>query len=366
MDLPHIVALSIFSSYFIAILSLFVLILRTIYSSKLSSKSAFSGKALLFTILTLQSFAHTWFYMFKYMAWSFANYESLHPSSTSQDLLHRVASWLHDTSLFEQAWFAVCAHPLNWWWSEQLCTFTVGAWTVFIAVEGHRHKIKHTWAYMLLGQIVAISVASNLFYIALILSHRAASGKEQTTSQTAASPRLWLSVLLSFATIAISPYTSTQTFLPNLLVMHALLFAPLIGISTIVHPTKSFSVDTKTLYRLIQILAAAIHLRTVFAAARALKQDSISSSTASRLISVAWDVLHSHPAQSSIGWDVVWTSISFIFWMLTSSEYPSALSKLYSVLYLTLATPISSVGVSAPYILRSLRAPDATIQDKRE
>jgi len=216
---------------------------------------------------------------------------------------------------------------------------------------------------MLLGQIVAISVASNLFYVAIVLSQ---PPNRDSATQINTSPRLWLSVLLSFATVAISPHTSTQTFLPNLLVMHALLFAPLIGDSTIVKPLKRFSVDVTTLYRVIQILAAAIHLRTVMTAARFLKEVTLSSSTAVHLVSVAWEVLHSHPAQSSIGWDVVWTSTSFVIWMVTSSEYPTLFSKLYSTLYLMLATPISSVGVTAPYILRSQQTPNETSQYKED
>lgn len=67
--------------------------------------------------------------------WSFADYGRALPNN-SQDLLTQIASWLHDTSLFEQAWYIVCFHPLNWFWSEQLCLFTVGAWTIFLATEG--------------------------------------------------------------------------------------------------------------------------------------------------------------------------------------------------------------------------------------
>jgi len=94
---------------------------------------------------------HTWFYMIKYMTWSFTKYELGLSKPVAQDLLQRLASWLHETSLFEEAWAIVCVHPVNWWWSEQLCLFTVGAWTIFIAVEGKRYNIKHVWAYMFLG-----------------------------------------------------------------------------------------------------------------------------------------------------------------------------------------------------------------------
>jgi hypothetical protein len=38
--------------------------------------------------------------------------------------------------MFEQAWKIVCEGPLRWWWSEQLCLFTAGAWTVFLFAQG--------------------------------------------------------------------------------------------------------------------------------------------------------------------------------------------------------------------------------------
>lgn len=71
--------------------------------------------------------------------WSFVNYEeSIYPN-TSAPLIERMAQWLVNTQLFKQAWYAVCDGPLNWWWSEQLCLFTVGCWTVILASEGQRY-----------------------------------------------------------------------------------------------------------------------------------------------------------------------------------------------------------------------------------
>jgi hypothetical protein len=43
--------------------------------------------------------------------------------------------WLESTSLFNEAWTFVCATPLRWWWSEQLCAWTAGPFTVFLLVE---------------------------------------------------------------------------------------------------------------------------------------------------------------------------------------------------------------------------------------
>ena len=80
---------------------------------------------------------------------------------------------------------------------------------------------------MLLGQIVAISVASSLFYVALILSKaRLTNRKEETRF---APPLLWVCVLLSLVTIVMVPMTSKQTFLPNILVMHGLILLPLLS-----------------------------------------------------------------------------------------------------------------------------------------
>lgn len=78
-------------------------------------------------------------------------------------------------------------------------------------------------------------------------------------------------------------------------------------------------------------------------------------------MAVAWDVLHSHPAQSSIGWDVVWTTISFVVWQVigvwpqsrsrlrkAKSETTQARVPLERLINLVIGIMVVSVGVSAP------------------
>ena len=225
---------------------------------------------------------------------------------------------------------------------------------------GKRYNIKHVWAYMLLGQIVAISVASNLFYLALILSEppSLSSRRNLSLKQTTVSARLVVSVLLSLVTVALSPFTSPKTFLPNLLVMHVLLFVPLISITTTsssseISPSSSFSVNLNTLYRIIQLACAGIHVRTVIVAIGSLQTSS--KLAAGHILKEAWTTLYSHPAQSSIGWDVIWTSLSFIAWILLLRPGPSRYynDRYYGIaMYLILATPVASIGVTAPYALQ--------------
>jgi hypothetical protein len=67
--------------------------------------------------------------------WSFRNFEQL-TSTQNVIFFERLTNWLRGTELFEQSWSIVCAGPLNWWWSEQLCLFAVGAWTIFLSAQG--------------------------------------------------------------------------------------------------------------------------------------------------------------------------------------------------------------------------------------
>lgn len=256
-----------------------------------------------------------------------------------------------NTTLFEQAWTAVCSGKLNWAWSEQLCLFTVGAWTVFLYIEGSRRQIKHVWAYMLLGQVVAISVASNLFYIAL-LSSMAARERRNDDASIAVPIKLWLPVLISLATIASSPFTTEKTFLPNLLIMHALLVVPLISVSSLQHTKSWFNLSI--FYLLIFLVSIPIRFRTMVAA---LPTTADLDTSALAYFKTQWEVLHSHPAQSSIGWDVVWTSISFIVW--TAVTPSQGRSKIFAIPYLLLATPFASIGLTAPYVLRPHHEDDA-------
>lgn len=199
---------------------------------------------------------------------------------------------------------------------------------------------------MLLGQLVAISVASNLFYLAIVIS----PPRNQGSLRSVAPPKLWLSVLISTATVALSPFTSPRTFLPNLLLMHTLLVVPLFDQKSIDEKLPRFSINTTSLYRIVFIVAIGMRLRTVFAAVASLTYNAQSSYG---LLEAEWHTLYSHPAQSSIGWDIIWTTISFIIWDLVKSQsHLTRMSKAIEIPYLLLASPLASVGVTAPYILR--------------
>ncbi|KAI0697448.1 hypothetical protein BC835DRAFT_1338119 [Cytidiella melzeri] len=306
---PELVALSIFLSYFLLIIFLFVLIAYSLWRNSGGLNGHQRTAVRVFSSLAASSFGFTWYYMIGFLLWSFRTFESSHYTATSQyelDGLSRLTTWLVHSDLFEQAWSIVCTGHMNWWWSEKLCLFTVGYWTIFLATEGRTRSIPHLWAYMLLGQVVAISVAANLCHVAISLSP--APQLKPTTSPPLI---LWLSVCASLVTVVFSPYTTEGTFLPNLLIMHFFIVLPLI------FPLKTSgkSYATSTIYAAVALFSIALHTWTTGRALLALPQHMRSLAGFAQF---AVEIFYSHPAQSSISWDVVWTFISLSAWLYLS------------------------------------------------
>ena len=184
---------------------------------------------------------------------------------------------------------------------------------------------------MLFGQLVAISVASNLFFLAL---PRKAEMMPCASTQKTVPPVLWLSVLASLLTVFLVPHSLQHNyFLSNLLVMHALLVIPLVRPVSSAR-TGRLHIRTQTLYQLITVLAVIARLRT------ALSTNGLEIMTGR---STLWAVLTSHPAQASIGWDVVWTTISFLQWVK-----PRTVAGQLTVFS---ATAVLSIGSSAPFAM---------------
>lgn len=95
----------------------------------------------------------------------------LSPCHVSSAATHfqRWSQWLYNTSLFKEAWLLVVSNDANWWWSLEVCLYTVGPWVIFLHTQRRRSGVPHLWLYMLLGSTVAISVSASLFNLALAL-----------------------------------------------------------------------------------------------------------------------------------------------------------------------------------------------------
>ncbi|KAK4056015.1 hypothetical protein OIO90_003010 [Microbotryomycetes sp. JL221] len=334
--------------YFVIIGGLCLVLAPQIVNTSSSSGSRAQYRVA-FAVLAILSLLSTWTYMFRYFVWS------------KQDAAHSLGlatissrQWLQQKSLFYEAWHYVCSSVDNWWWSEQLCLWTVSGLTIFIIVEGQRNGIKHLWAFMLLGQVVAISFAQNLFFVALINSSQQIQTRQlrQRVDYT-----LVICVALALATISVVPSTLTsKSFLPNLLLMHVLLFVPLLSTTSL--SSSTFKVHHEERRRNDGIPASLLYA-TSAAISYLLRQPTWSSLTNlhnltspamfdKQLYMVEMRSLLKHPAQSSIGFDVVFATISFASWIVCEhlNERQRRLTWFQWIMTIACIVSMPAVGVA--------------------
>lgn len=130
MDYPGDVA--ILASYFVLIAVLIwrikPLLTRSYYTKTRGVKTLFG--------LAMVSFIATWTYMIRYFEHSYREWSSTAGANGELSFVNSISHWLHDVSLFDDAWRTVSQGGWPWLWSHQLCLFTVIVWTPFLVIEG--------------------------------------------------------------------------------------------------------------------------------------------------------------------------------------------------------------------------------------
>ncbi|KAG0657137.1 hypothetical protein C6P46_006634 [Rhodotorula mucilaginosa] len=296
--------------------------------------------------------ALTWYHMILFFQKSFTDSATRHATPAA---LYTSAQWLTDVSLFQEAWEYVCDGAERWWWSQQLCQWTVGPLTLLMATEGHKFGVKRQWAFMLLGQLVAVSVAQSLFFAAVVsaAAMHAAKGtlapihktQAQTTYGTLAA------ILIATASTVFVPQTiGTWRFLPNLVAMHAVILLPFVpAVAQLDKPTRPRLSRLYLNYAFIAMRFQIPVAMQLFSQGKALSLDFILERLPEFYLS-QWAVLTSHPAQASISWDVIFTSVSALTYLVWSSRSPHSVRPIERVswqilLALIAMTPL--VGVAA-------------------
>lgn len=200
---------------------------------------------------------------------------------------------------------------------------------------------------MLFGQVVAISTASSLFFLTLVLADPA---QEKKTSRPQIVPRrLVLSIFFALASVAATPYVPQNFFLVNLLLMHAAIFYPLLAPTD--KPSRKYFSTTLAL-ALITLTSVVLHMKAFLNAA---KENPDGGDLFAEIISV----IHAHPAQASISWDVIWATLSFGAWAATEKTDARVSFLMYS--------PFVSIAATAPLMLLQAEvAPPAAPFDEED
>jgi hypothetical protein len=248
--------------------------------------------------------------MFRFFAWSYRQWQ-LSSTLQPQDGQLHLGSWLRDTSLFEQAWVSTLETAPRAWWSMQIFGFCA-LFSVMLAVQKDRRHVPAAWAFMLLGQLVAISFASNLFFLAVLHRDPARAPATKGTTRWFGLKQVYyaLIVLQISVAIAIPQSAHTSGFLRLLLVPHVLAFAPLLlrAVWTTGKPPSEH--EGKQWQWLIP--AASIGALLYAATAPLLGDGMVSRSLVATLVE--------HPAVSSVGWDVICCWISYTTWTICGGE----------------------------------------------
>ncbi|KAL6708968.1 hypothetical protein ACN47E_002095 [Coniothyrium glycines] len=312
----------IFFGYLATCLGLAVFIVSRLFKKSLqppkSSVALLPPKrhVYLFSALAASSLLTTWTHMFRYFSVSYqiwlmwrSHYE-LKPHQKHWGL------WLKETSLFREAWETVIIGNARYWWSHQIFFFALGL-GLYLDQKGVRRGIKYTWVFMLLGQIVAISFATNLFFLTLLFTPPIRS---QPTS--ALQQRTWLGPwLINLVAILATAYPAMlladehywhhpTAFMPVLLAPHvALLLLPL---ARIVIPEK-YLVESVPFVNKVYTYLWALVLGN---ASLMLAWTTVTAYSYGGFQSVI-HALHEHPAVSSVGYDVIFCWISWLSWFMT-------------------------------------------------
>ncbi|KAF2204506.1 hypothetical protein GQ43DRAFT_364396 [Delitschia confertaspora ATCC 74209] len=325
--------LAIFSSYMLLCFSLTVFIIRDLYKSYRSrSKSHTSSKPsslhiFLFSLLAAASLATTWYYMFQFFAYSYRDWIFAQQLSQQFFLGHEHGSlqlgwWLKDTQLFKEAWGTVVMGARRFWWSGQIFLFASYLGLIF-EVKGARGGIPHTWAFMLLGQVVAISFATNLFHLALLLKSITPPAQlENHSRKNVPSSRgkilgPWLPNLLAFVGSASGLlldepiFQNPDWFMPLLLLPHLALMLPPLLHAVLPRSWEFADAGVPFAGRIYDLWWSSLCYGGLFKLAlmtfRGVTEVGFSGIMAA---------LHEHPAVSSVGWDVIFCWVSWGCWTL--------------------------------------------------
>ncbi|KAH8730854.1 hypothetical protein GQ44DRAFT_746728 [Phaeosphaeriaceae sp. PMI808] len=314
----------IFFSYLLTCLSISIfLVQRILKKYSILKKSATtdtlpSKHIFLFSVLAAVSLFTTWTFLFKYFGVSYRTW-LMWRSYYELDPKHRHwGLWLKETSLFREAWELVVVGNARYWWSHQIFSFALGL-GLHMEQKGVKRGIKHTWAFMLLGQIVAISFATNLYLLTILLSPQTPRTILSSRTQQSNWFGLWLlnlgallaTVIPAFLLANEHYWHHSVDFMPVLLAPHiSLLVLPftraLVPDKYLLEVDPAFNDKTYGfMWFLTFVNAGLMFVKTTLAALSYGGFHGI------------WSALLEHPAASSVSFDVVFCWITWICWYST-------------------------------------------------
>lgn len=338
---------TIFTAYVLAALFLTGLIVLSLYQAyqtqpSLSFKEArrISTQLQVFIALAVLSFSTLSYHMlsyliFSYHSWSMSRnlkplqglqYPTASTGFAAPEFAARIWQWLTESTLFHDFAKTVCTSNANFWWTQQALLTTIAS-ALFVSVEGKhieqvnntlgmpnltsagsRRQVPHLWAYLAIGQILPISFAQSLFFIAMILMPVPKPSREMHVP-TVLAQRLPLAAY--YLSVLSAPFNvGKPSFIPIIVVLRVLLICPFVIRLPILQSLSPNAVSAQSVhagysasYRLALLCSAVLFAQQT---ALVVKEHGIGHSLAA---------VNSNPAVSALGYDFLLHAVITCIWL---------------------------------------------------
>ncbi|KAG0768667.1 hypothetical protein G6F33_002520 [Rhizopus arrhizus] len=249
------------------------------------------------------------------------------------------------------------------------CTFATTVWIPILAIEGKfrlmgswRRRIPHLWAYLLLGELVGISCASSLFF-AVMLSHPPL--RKRVPSKLLIT--LALSVITGLISVMVSPNIAvySKRLILNLLTIHIILYLPLLFDFS---ESSEFTVynGTPKVVALIYSLTAGANISIYLQEwAKCLLTLDQSKCMLCDIYSTLFTTFFEHPAQTTIGSDVIFVNMAGIAWMWSHSQLVWKKHIPNWAWLCMFTTPILSASVTLPIFFAACEGTKLIVDQKK-
>ncbi|KAG0652051.1 hypothetical protein D0Z07_1420 [Hyphodiscus hymeniophilus] len=273
-----------------------------------------------------------------------------------------ITRWLNDTPFYRDCLEIVAEKARHFWWGQQINLGLV-SWGLFAAIEGQRRKIPNLWIFMALAQLVNLSFAQNLFFVAILLTPvplpENVNGLTKSYVPATASrlsrfserfilkkPEGWfpkpainlLILALTYLSVFLIPFASnTPSFMTVTTLSRILPFLPILLPYIIPesfgsvhdHPHETYGTYT-SIFRTIAATSVLLHFKSTALALfhntpeshyyrhsllHPFKEEHRSAlSRGYTALSRLLGAVNEHPAVSAVGWDVMLSGLSLGIW----------------------------------------------------
>jgi hypothetical protein len=159
--------------------------LYTLYTTTYKTKESKHTKQIwLFSVLALLSFATLSTTMLNVLIQSFNQKTPLLQQSPSwEDLPQAIWHWSTTSSLFTDFAEGLVQDSARFFWAQTALLATLST-VIYMGTEGRQRQIPDLWTFFALSQILPISFAQNLFYVALLLTSPETEEENQPPSSS--------------------------------------------------------------------------------------------------------------------------------------------------------------------------------------